>query len=184
MRSNGYNARHTRNVLVGEPCANIDYKYGPYSSVQEAFDELSDMEVLAIGLTVGIMTDSGIVEYWFKSACSKSTDLVLKCNNDVSESNQNNNLATVNEDGFFVSDDNGNVGMSYTSKGLDASKVTNHFVEILKQSGIGAGLLPELYIEVNEDGLFFVDDQLNIGVKIDKEGIHSKNIMEFEIVKQ
>lgn len=45
---------------------NIDAKYGPYSSTTEALMALAQ-EVRAIGLTVGIKTSTGIVEYWFKN---------------------------------------------------------------------------------------------------------------------
>lgn len=55
---------------------NIDAKYGPYSSTTEALMALAQ-EVRAIGLTVGIKTSTGIVEYWFKNGISDS-NLVVK----------------------------------------------------------------------------------------------------------
>lgn len=36
--------------------------------------------------------------------------------------------------------------------------------------------------ETIEDGFFFVDDDLNIGVKIDSDGLHSPTLLEYEIV--
>ena len=45
---------------------NIDAKYGPYSSTTEALMALAP-NTRAIGLTVGIKTSTGIVEYWFKN---------------------------------------------------------------------------------------------------------------------
>lgn len=45
---------------------NIDAKYGPYSSTTEALMSLAP-NARAIGLTVGIKTSTGIVEYWFKN---------------------------------------------------------------------------------------------------------------------
>lgn len=45
---------------------NIDAKYGPYSSTTEALMALAP-DSRAIGLTVGIKTSTGIVEYWFKN---------------------------------------------------------------------------------------------------------------------
>lgn len=45
---------------------NIDAKYGPYSSTTEALIALAP-DARAIGLTVGIKTPTGIVEYWFKN---------------------------------------------------------------------------------------------------------------------
>ena len=56
-----------------------DFFYGPYQSVQDAFDALStDKFQLCIGKTVGIMVDGKIVEYWFESAASSASDLVPK----------------------------------------------------------------------------------------------------------
>lgn len=45
---------------------NIDAKYGPYSSITEALMALAP-DARAIGLTVGIKTSTGIIEYWFKN---------------------------------------------------------------------------------------------------------------------
>ena len=47
---------------------NLDYKYGPYSSLQDAYDALGPegIDKLTIGLTVGIIEDGVITEYWFK----------------------------------------------------------------------------------------------------------------------
>ncbi len=45
---------------------NVDAKYGPYSSTTEALMALAP-DARAIGLTVGIKTSTGIVEYWFKN---------------------------------------------------------------------------------------------------------------------
>lgn len=45
---------------------NIDAKYGPYSNTTEALMALAP-DARAIGLTVGIKTSTGIVEYWFKN---------------------------------------------------------------------------------------------------------------------
>ena len=38
-------------------------------------------------------------------------------------------------------------------------------------------------IQTIESGLYFIDSNLNIGVKIDEKGIHAKNIIEYDIVK-
>lgn len=69
-------------INLSAPVANLDNKYGPYTSVQAAFDILGpdDLDVLAIGLTVGIQATptSPIVEYWFKEACDSVEDLVPK----------------------------------------------------------------------------------------------------------
>lgn len=44
------------------------------------------------------------------------------------------------EDGFHVTDENLNVGMKYTSaEGLDAAKLSSHFVDVAKAAGLGGG---------------------------------------------
>lgn len=78
MFSNKKSTKLARNILVNETCPNIDYKYGPYESLEEAFQTLRNLEVLCIGLTVGITTENGIKEYWFEKGCSNIGDLVEK----------------------------------------------------------------------------------------------------------
>lgn len=79
MKDNGKFIATGFNIKSNEACANIDYKYGPYHSLDEAYETLGEDgdDVIAIGLTVGILTDNGIVEYWFKNGITKE-DLVLK----------------------------------------------------------------------------------------------------------
>lgn len=52
----------------------IDWKYGPYSTVSEAYSTLYDANVICLGLTVGIETPSTgtIAEYWFKDGTAES----------------------------------------------------------------------------------------------------------------
>jgi len=58
---------------------NLDYKYGPYNSLQEAYDALGPegADKLVIGLTVGIIQNGEITEYWFRDGTDLE-DLVLK----------------------------------------------------------------------------------------------------------
>ena len=60
--------------------SNLDFKYGPYSSKQEAYNTLgpNGLDKLAIGLTVGILEDGAIREYWFRNSISSVDDLVIK----------------------------------------------------------------------------------------------------------
>lgn len=55
---------------------NIDDKYGPYNDLNEAKGSINSNE-RAIGLTIGIITNDGIVEYWWKNGTSDN-DLVIK----------------------------------------------------------------------------------------------------------
>ena len=71
-------------IVCNEPHANLDSYYGPYDSVQDALQTLNSTTVNGvnyvkryIGLTVGIQTSEGIVEYWFKNGV-ENKDLVVK----------------------------------------------------------------------------------------------------------
>ena len=58
--------------------SNLDSKYGPYESVHAAYTALtSPTDYVVVGLTVGIQTNDGIVEYWFQNGTNES-DLVRK----------------------------------------------------------------------------------------------------------
>ena len=69
-------------IFVARPIPSIDYKYGPFASIEEVFESLGPEgdDILCIGLTVGIQEnpDGPVVEYWFKDACEDVSDLVLK----------------------------------------------------------------------------------------------------------
>ena len=62
----------------------LDHRWGPYNSVQEAFDFLDDRDVLCVGLTVGIKDASTgkIDEYWFREKAQSVEDLVKKNDDD------------------------------------------------------------------------------------------------------
>ena len=62
----------------------LDHRWGPYNSIQEAFDFLDDRDVLCIGLTVGVKDASigKIDEYWFREKAQSVEDLVKKNDDD------------------------------------------------------------------------------------------------------
>lgn len=62
----------------------LDHRWGPYNSIQEAFDFLNDRDVLCIGLTVGVKDASTgkIDEYWFREKAQSVEDLVKKNDDD------------------------------------------------------------------------------------------------------
>lgn len=62
----------------------LDHRWGPYNSIQEAFDFLDDRAVLCIGLTVGVKDASTgkIDEYWFREKAQSVEDLVKKNDDD------------------------------------------------------------------------------------------------------
>lgn len=57
---------------------NIDMMYGPYNSVQEAFDALKEkvatVDSVVVGKTVGVIENGSIVEYWLKNATGSGTN--------------------------------------------------------------------------------------------------------------
>lgn len=84
-------------VQVGLPVANLDAKYGPYNSKQQAIAALgeSGMDVIADGLTVGIIEKGKVVEYWFQGGVTEEY-LVPKIRNiqvcELSECTQNTGI--------------------------------------------------------------------------------------------
>ena len=70
------NTRNTtallKQYLLSNPVASLDARYGPYSSKQEAVDTLGDNDLAVLkvgssnGLTVGIIENGKVVEYWFQ----------------------------------------------------------------------------------------------------------------------
>src|SRR5690554_2342167 len=50
------------------PIANIDERYGPYQSIEDAL--IGTQGTRVIGLTVGVIENDIVVEYWFKSGIS------------------------------------------------------------------------------------------------------------------
>lgn len=60
---------------------NIDAKYGPYNSIKEALDNLTE-DLRGVGLTVGIkLSDTEIAEYWFNGGI-ENKHFILKQSND------------------------------------------------------------------------------------------------------
>lgn len=72
-------------IKLNQAVANLDAKYGPYTSKEQAYETLgvNNMDVLAEGLTVGIIEGGKIVEYWFQGGIAlenlvrKSTKIVV-----------------------------------------------------------------------------------------------------------
>lgn len=80
MISNNKSIKVGANIKVNEACANVDYKYGLWNSKEEAFEALGENgdDVLAVGLTIGVLEEDGVHEYWFQKACNSVDDLVPK----------------------------------------------------------------------------------------------------------
>ena len=98
----------------------------------------------------------------------------------AAEQRCNARFPNTEEDGFFVADENENVGMKYDEEGLDFAKISQHAIEVLKSKELGGS---SNTATVQEDGFFVVDEELNIGMAVDNNGLHAKNILEYEIVE-
>lgn len=62
--------------IVSQASSNIDAKYGPYYSLSEALSTIPQV-LRGEGLTVGIIGNDGIQEYWFKKGI-QNNHLILK----------------------------------------------------------------------------------------------------------
>lgn len=89
------------------------------------------------------------------------------------------------EDGSFcICDDKGNIGFKFGADGVDANKLSSHFISLIKAiPGIGGDELvslqksilslqgkTSLLADVGEDGFYFIDTDGNIGACITPEG--------------
>ena len=90
----------------------------------------------------------------------------------------NANVQKTDDISFSVCDSDGNVVLRYSDEGLDAAKVTTHLAELIGQI-IGGSISLLEQIEVEENGLYFVDADMNVVASIDDKGLHSINIIEY-----
>lgn len=67
--------------IVSRAYANLDAKYGPYNSIENALENIP-MSLRIQGLTIGIIIDNSIREYWWKNGI-EDTNLILKSNSEV-----------------------------------------------------------------------------------------------------
>lgn len=64
-------------IYIVNKSADVDSRYGPWSSVQDANNNI-DINIRQIGLTVGVSAvGTGVIEYWYKNDI-QNTDLILK----------------------------------------------------------------------------------------------------------
>ena len=89
-------------IKVLTPAPNIDALYGPYSSIETACSAIP-LSRRALGLTVGIETENGIEEYWWKSG-TEDEDLVEKSEKYelVIDSIRHTSNTTTNEITFYI----------------------------------------------------------------------------------
>ena len=95
---------------------------------------------------------------------------------EISEESALNNVSNTSEEGFFVADYLKNIVIKYTSGGFDVAKLSEHFI------GLIASITDNKFVDVLQNGMYFVDSNLNVGLYIDSYGIHSPSILEFETI--
>ena len=82
-------------------------------------------------------------------------------------------LCITNENGFFIIDSSNCVSLKYDSDGFDVAKLSKHFIELIKASGLGGGNSGGdsglIYI-TNENGFFVIDSSNYICLKYDSDG--------------
>ena len=97
--------------------------------------------------------------------------------------NKDSRISSTEEKGFSVCDSNGNIGMKYDEEGLDAAKLSKHFISLLGLPSSGpshsTGTTLLKTVSVDEDGLYFVDCNMNVGCSIDGNGLHTINMLEY-----
>ena len=139
-------------------------------------------------------------EYWVCIA-SRGNDGEVHWNNFTEEERNDilsrinlDSLGFTNIDGFYVSDENGNIGLKYDTLGFDAAELSDHFKNLIKLiDGIGLALgitsntafagdkgaalqtsvnniinstLFTSFVNVVEDGFFIIDSDGNIGFDV------------------
>ena len=72
-------------------------------------------------------------------------------------------------------------------QGVD-DEPTEDSQNLVKSGGVYSAIqasMQDLHIElITESGMYFVDEDVNIGAYLDENGFHAKNIIEYEIINQ
>lgn len=84
--------------------------------------------------------------------------------------------AATEDDGFFVVDNDSNIGMKYDDDGFDVALLSEHFIQLLNEAGIGTSGGNAEVVEVEQEGFFVVDDSYNIAFSVTSEGINAAGI--------
>ena len=96
------------------------------------------------------------------------------------DNGNNDKIQITDDNSFSVCDSDGNVVLRYSAEGLDAAKVTRHLAELISallKTNDATSLLEQR--ETKENGLYFVDNERNIGLCIDSTGLHTINTIEY-----
>ena len=158
---NDYVGLTKRLRIVSEPVANIDINYGPYDSIEEANSSIP-INLRAIGLTVGIKTLEGVVDYCWKENITNA-GLVLKNRviEKVSELDNDLNYTTEEEvANVYATDAKLNTTANNLGNSINTTK--NNLIEYVdnkttkfKGYYTTAALLKSAYPAVNNEKDFF-----------------------------
>jgi len=72
MFENKKSTNASRAVFVNEASPSVDYKFGPYASLDEAITELNAMGALVPGIEVGVKVSNKVTRYYAKDGVAKS----------------------------------------------------------------------------------------------------------------
>ena len=85
------------------------------------------------------------------------------------------NIASVTNEGYFVIDEDGNVGLMYNAKGLDAAKLSTHFVQLLKDAGLGGGSVSGVS-QIAEQEFAVTDENGWVGMSYTSKGLDAAKL--------
>lgn len=87
----------------------------------------------------------------------------------------NDMMKKTEENGFFFTDSNRNIGAWMDSLGFHAPNL----VEMSALSGLFWQIIADVFVDVEEDGFYVVDSNRNIGFMVNNTGAHSANLVEY-----
>ncbi len=84
-------------------------------------------------------------------------------------------IASTTNEGYFVIDEEGNVGLMYNANGLDAAKLSEHFVQILKDAGLGSGSVSGVS-QIAEQEFAVTDENGWVGLSYSSKGLDAAKL--------
>ena len=100
--------------IVKKAYSNIDAKYGPYDSIEDALAAIP-ISLRKEGLTVGVIIDNEIKEYWFNKGI-ENNNLILKTNPGVDLSEELENKVDKEPNAFLMTTTDRNLLYSLKDK--------------------------------------------------------------------
>lgn len=80
-------------------------------------------------------------------------------------------FSTTAGNGYFIVDESLNIALKLDDDGLDVAKISEHFINLIKLSGIGSSGKAAGMYETVEPGFYIIDADGNVGFRITDEGI-------------